>query len=137
MSLFARKSIEDIVAHSEEGEHQLRRALGPISLISLGVGSVIGAGLFSMTGPAAAANSGPAITISMLLAALACVFAGLCYSEFSCVIPVAGSAYTYAYASLGEWMAWIIGWDLILEYAVAGSTVCVSWSAYVVSFLHD
>jgi len=90
-----------------------------------------------MTGPAAAEHSGPAITISLLLASLACVFAGLCYSEFSGSIPVAGSAYTYAYASLGEWMAWIIGWDLILEYAVAASTVCVSWSAYVVSFLHD
>ncbi len=135
--LFARKSIASIVEHSGEGEHTLHRTLGPISLISLGIGSVIGAGLFSMTGPAAAANSGPAITISMILASLACVFAGLCYSEFSCAIPVAGSAYTYTYATLGEWMAWIIGWDLILEYAVAGSTVCVSWSAYVVSFLHD
>jgi len=135
--LFARKPIERIVEHSDEGEHKLRRVLGPVSLISLGIGSVIGAGLFSMTGPAAAEHAGPAITISMLLAALACLFAGLCYSEFSSAIPVAGSAYTYAYASLGEWLAWIIGWDLILEYAVAGAAVSVSWSGYVVSMLHD
>lgn len=135
--LFARKSIAEILSHSNEGEHKLNRALGPLGLISLGVGSVIGAGLFSLTGIAAAANSGPAVTIAMLVAAFGCLLAGLCYAEFAGSIPVAGSAYTYAYASLGEWIAWIIGWDLILEYAVAGAAVSISWSAYLVSLFHD
>src|SRR6185295_10644638 len=95
------------------------------SLVALGIGAIIGAGLFSLTGLAAAQNSGPAVTISMIIAALGCAFAGLCYSEFSCMIPVAGSAYTYAYATLGEWIAWIIGWDLVIEYAVGSATVSI------------
>jgi basic amino acid/polyamine antiporter, APA family len=137
VSLFATKSVEYIMAESEAGEHKLKRTLGPGSLVALGIGAIIGSGLFSLTGVAAALHAGPAIVISMLVAAIGCAFAGLCYSEFSCMIPVAGSAYTYAYTTLGEWLAWIIGWDLVLEYAVGASTVSISWSGYVVSLLHD
>ena len=136
MSLFATKSVSYIISESEGGQHHLRRTLGPGNLIALGIGAIIGAGLFSLTGVAAAQNAGPAVTISMIVAAIGCALAGLCYSEFSCMIPVAGSAYTYAYTTLGEWIAWIIGWDLVLEYAVGSSTVSISWSAYVVSLLH-
>ena len=125
------------MAESEAGEHKLKRTLGPTNLIALGIGAIIGAGLFSLTGVAAALNAGPAVALSMVIAAVGCAFAGLCYSEFSCMIPVAGSAYTYAYTTLGEWLAWIIGWDLVLEYAVGASTVSISWSGYVVSLLHD
>jgi len=102
MSLFATKSVSRILAESEDGGHRLKRTLGPLQLVALGIGAIIGAGLFSLTGVAAAQNSGPAVTISMVIAAVGCAFAGLCYSEFSCMIPVAGSAYTYAYATLGE-----------------------------------
>jgi APA family basic amino acid/polyamine antiporter len=137
MSLFATKPLERIMSESEGGEHQLKRTLGATSLIALGIGAIIGAGLFSLTGLAAAQNAGPAVVLSMVVAAIGCAFAGLCYSEFSCMIPVAGSAYTYAYATLGEWIAWIIGWDLVLEYAVGAATVSISWSAYVVSLLND
>jgi APA family basic amino acid/polyamine antiporter len=137
MSLFATKSLERILSESEGGEHKLRRTLGPGNLIALGIGAIIGAGLFSLTGLAASQNAGPAVALSMVVAAIGCAFAGLCYSEFSCLIPVAGSAYTYAYATLGEWLAWIIGWDLVLEYAVGASTVSISWSGYVYSLLHD
>lgn len=137
MNLFATKSVSDIMKESEGGEHKLKRTLGPVNLVALGIGAVIGAGLFSLTGVAAAQNAGPAIAISMVVAAIGCAFAGLCYSEFSCMIPVAGSAYTYAYTTLGEWLAWIIGWDLVLEYAVGAATVSISWSGYVVSLLHD
>jgi APA family basic amino acid/polyamine antiporter len=136
MSLFATKSVDKIIAESEGGTHHLRRTLGAGNLVALGIGAIIGAGLFSLTGIAAAQNSGPAVALSMVVAAIGCAFAGLCYSEFSCMIPVAGSAYTYAYTTLGEWIAWIIGWDLVLEYAVGSSTVSISWSAYVVSLLH-
>ena len=136
MSLFATKSVDRIMSESAGGEHHLRRTLGPTQLIALGIGAIIGAGLFSLTGVAAAQNSGPAVALSMVIAAIGCAFAGLCYSEFSCMIPVAGSAYTYAYTTLGEWIAWIIGWDLVLEYAVGSSTVSISWSGYVVSLLH-
>ena len=136
MGLFATKSVSRIMSESEDGAHQLKRTLGAGQLIALGIGAIIGAGLFSLTGLAAAQNSGPAVTISMIIAAVGCAFAGLCYSEFSCMIPVAGSAYTYAYATLGEWIAWIIGWDLVIEYAVGSATVSISWSAYVVSLLH-
>src|SRR5258708_27573134 len=125
------------MAESEAGEHKLNRTLGPGSLIALGIGAIIGSGLFSLTGVAAAKYAGPAIVLSMIVAGIGCAFAGLCYSEFSCMIPVAGSAYTYAYTTLGEWLAWIIGWDLVLEYAVGASTVSISWSAYLVSLLHD
>src|SRR5713226_8423566 len=137
VGLFATKSVEYIMAESEAGEHKLKRTLGPGSLVALGIGAIIGSGLFSLTGVAAALHAGPAIVISMVVAAIGCAFAGLCYSEFSCMIPVAGSAYTYAYTTLGEWLAWIIGWDLVLEYAVGASTVSISWSGYVVSLLHD
>jgi APA family basic amino acid/polyamine antiporter len=137
LSLFATKSVEYIMAESEAGEHKLKRTLGPGSLVALGIGAIIGAGLFSLTGVAAAQNSGPAVALSMVIAAIGCAFAGLCYSEFSCMIPVAGSAYTYAYTTLGEWLAWIIGWDLVIEYAIGAATVSISWSGYVVSLLHD
>jgi APA family basic amino acid/polyamine antiporter len=137
VSLFATKSVEYIMAESEAGEHKLRRTLGPGSLIALGIGAIIGSGLFSLTGVAAAKHAGPAIVISMLVAGIGCAFAGLCYSEFSSMIPVAGSAYTYAYTTLGEWLAWIIGWDLVMEYLIGAATVSISWSGYVVSLLHD
>jgi basic amino acid/polyamine antiporter, APA family len=115
----------------------LRRHLGPFGLIALGIGIIVGAGLFSLTGIAAGENAGPAVTLSFLVAALGCVFAGMCYSELATMIPRAGSAYTYAYATLGELVAWIIGWDLVLEYAVGASAVSVSWSKYLLSLLHD
>ena len=125
------------MAESESGEHTLKRTLGPGSLVALGIGAIIGAGLFSLTGIAASVNAGPAVVLSFVLAAVGCAFAGLCYSEFSTMIPIAGSAYTYAYATMGELMAWIIGWDLVLEYAVGAATVSVSWSRYVMSFFQD
>src|ERR1035437_761841 len=136
MSLFATKSVSYIISESESGQHHLKRTLGPGNLVALGIGAIIGAGLFSLTGVAAAQNAGPAVALSMIVAAIGCALAGLCYSEFSCMIPVAGSAYTYAYTTLGEWIAWIIGWDLVLEYAVGSSTVSISWSGYVVSLLY-
>lgn len=137
MNLFVKKPINAIIASSEGGEHQLKRTLGPLSLVSLGIGAIIGAGLFSLTGIAAAENAGPAVVLSFVVAAVGCAFAGMCYSELASMIPVAGSAYTYCYATMGEFFAWIIGWDLVLEYAVAAAVVAVSWSRYVGSFLHD
>ena len=126
-----------IAARKEpQGEAGLRRTLGTASVVSLGIGAVIGAGLFSLTGIAAAENAGPAVTLSFVLAAIGCAFAGLCYSELAGMIPSAGSAYSYAYAALGELAAWIIGWDLLLEYAVGAGAVAVSWSTYVQSLLH-
>jgi basic amino acid/polyamine antiporter, APA family len=119
----------------ETGSHTLKRTLGAGGLIALGIGAIIGAGLFSITGMAAANHAGPAITISFIVAALGCLFAGLCYAEFASMIPVAGSAYTYSYATMGEFVAWIIGWDLVLEYAVGAATVGISWSRYLVKFL--
>jgi APA family basic amino acid/polyamine antiporter len=136
MSLFLRKDISALQA--EVGSDQsLKRALGPINLVALGIGAIIGAGIFVLTGQAAANYAGPAIVYSFILAGTACALAGLCYAEFSAMIPIAGSAYTYGYATLGEFVAWIIGWDLILEYLFAASTVAVGWSGYVVSFLKD
>jgi APA family basic amino acid/polyamine antiporter len=135
MDLLARKSMAQLHAEADAGT--LRRALGPLNLTTLGVGAIIGAGIFVLTGQAAAQYAGPAIVISFILAGLACAFAGLCYAEFASMIPVAGSAYTYAYATLGELLAWIIGWDLILEYALGAATVAVGWSGYVVSFFKD
>jgi basic amino acid/polyamine antiporter, APA family len=136
MSLFARKDINALQA--EVGADQsLKRALGPVNLVALGIGAIIGAGIFVLTGQAAANYAGPAIVYSFILAGTACALAGLCYAEFSAMIPIAGSAYTYGYATLGELLAWIIGWDLILEYLFAASTVAVGWSGYVVSFLKD
>ncbi len=135
MSIFAVKPLELILADAEHAS--LKRSLTASQLVSLGIGAIIGAGLFSLTGLAAAQNAGPAVVISFVLAAVGCAFAGLCYSEFATMIPIAGSAYTYSYATMGELMAWIIGWDLVLEYAVGAATVAVSWSGYVVSFLKD
>ncbi|MBF2063669.1 MAG: amino acid permease [Calothrix sp. C42_A2020_038] len=134
----AKKSIESLRQEvSESGSLSLERSLGLVTLISLGVGAIIGAGIFVITGQVAANHAGPAIVVSFLLAALGCVLVGLCYAEFASLIPVAGSAYTYAYATLGELFAWMIGWDLILEYLFSASTVAVGWSGYVISFLKD
>jgi APA family basic amino acid/polyamine antiporter len=136
--LLAKKPLSVILGEaSETGEHSLRRALGPTNLISLGIGAIIGTGIFVLTGAAAAQYAGPAIVLSFVVAAVACVFAGLCYAEFAAMIPVAGSAYTYGYATLGEIFAWVIGWDLILEYAFGAATVASGWSGYVLSFLQD
>jgi basic amino acid/polyamine antiporter, APA family len=138
MNLFARKNIDELQADAfAEGEHSMKRALGPWNLISLGIGAIIGTGIFVLTGSAAAQYAGPAIVYSFILAGLGCVFAGLCYAEFASMIPIAGSAYTYGYATLGELVAWIIGWDLILEYLFGAATVAVGWSGYVNSFLRD
>lgn len=136
MNLFRRKSVADLQAEAV-ADHSLKRALGPINLTLLGIGAVVGAGIFVLTGQAAAKYAGPGIVFSFIFAGLACAFAGLCYAEFSAMIPISGSAYTYSYATLGEFIAWIIGWDLILEYLFAASAVAVGWSGYVVSFLRD
>jgi APA family basic amino acid/polyamine antiporter len=135
MAFFTRKRISDLQA--EAGSGTLRRSLGPVHLVTLGIGSVIGTGIFVLTGTAASLHAGPGLVISMIIAAVACAFAGLCYAELASMIPVAGSAYTYAYATAGELFAWIIGWDLILEYALSSATVAVGWSGYFVSFLND
>lgn len=131
-----KKSIPALVAEAKEiGEGTLKRTLTSYHLVALGVGAIIGAGLFSLTGIVAAENAGPAVTLSFVLAACVCGLAGLCYAEFASMIPVAGSAYTYSYATMGEWVAWIIGWDLVLEYALGAATVAVSWSQYLSQFL--
>ena len=136
MNLFARRRVADLQAEALT-DQRLKRVLGPVNLTSLGIGAIIGAGIFVLTGQAAAKYAGPAIVYSFILAGLVCAFAGLCYAEFASMIPISGSAYTYGYATLGEFVAWIIGWDLILEYLFAASTVAVGWSGYVVSFLKD
>ena len=134
--IFIRKPIDQILNEScQETEHSLKRALGPTNLVALGIGAIIGAGIFVLTGSAAAQYAGPAIVLSFILAGVGCVFAGLCYAEFASLIPIAGSAYTYGYATLGEIFAWIIGWDLILEYAFGAATVAAGWSANVAQFL--
>ena len=137
MSLWKRKPLDLLLDEASESEKGLKKTLSATGLIALGVGAIIGAGLFSITGLAAATNAGPAITISFLVAALGCIFAGLCYAEFSSMIPVAGSAYTYSFATMGEFLAWIIGWDLVLEYAVGAATVSISWSRYLGKFLES
>lgn len=135
MSLFVRKPMNALLNEAQEtGTHTLKRTLGAGGLVALGIGAIIGAGLFSITGMASANHAGPAITISFVVAAFGCLFAGLCYAEFASMIPVAGSAYTYSYATMGEFIAWIIGWDLVLEYAVGAATVGISWSRYLVKF---
>lgn len=134
-NLWIKKSISSLQIESSEEQGGLKRTLSARSLVALGIGAIIGAGLFSITGGAAGNNAGPAVTISFIIAAVACGFAGLCYAEFSSMIPVAGSAYTYSYATMGEFIAWIIGWDLVLEYAVGAATVSISWSRYLVKFL--
>ncbi len=134
--LFATKPISNILAEAEgAGEHTLKRALGPVNLITLGIGAIIGAGIFVLTGTAAAQFAGPAIVISYMIAGAGCVFAGLCYAEFASMLPIAGSAYTYGYATMGELVAWIIGWALVLEYAFGAATVAVGWSGFVSSLL--
>src|SRR3954464_8807538 len=130
-NLFARKPLEKLMAEAAEvGEHSLKRSLGPVNLIALGIGGIIGAGLFVLTAAAIADRAGPSVVIAFIVAGIGCAFAGLCYAEFASMIPVAGSAYTYSYATMGELVAWIIGWDLVLEYAVAAATVAIAWSEY-------
>jgi basic amino acid/polyamine antiporter, APA family len=145
-NLWARKSIATLETEAEERDVQaltthdgvpLKRTLSAVNLVALGIGAIVGAGIFVLTGHAAAANAGPAITLSFALGAVACAFAGLCYAEMASTVPVAGSAYTYAYATMGEFIAWIIGWDLILEYALGATTVAIGWSGYAVSALRD
>ena len=145
-NIWVRKPLSVLLAEAEEPEVQaltthdgvpLKRTLSALNLVALGIGAIIGAGIFVLTGNAAAAHAGPAITLSFVLGAFACAFAGLCYAEMASTVPIAGSAYTYAYATLGEFIAWIIGWDLILEYALGAVTVAVGWSGYVVSFLKN
>ncbi len=131
MGLFTKKPISQLIAHSSEGANDLKRTLGAGNLIALGIGAIIGAGLFVRTAAAAANNAGPSVTIGFIVAAVGCAFAGLCYAEFASMIPVAGSAYTYSYATMGELIAWIIGWDLVLEYAVGAATVGIAWSEYL------
>jgi APA family basic amino acid/polyamine antiporter len=144
--ILARKSIAALEAEAGDPEAQtltahdgvpLKRSLSALNLVSLGIGAIIGAGIFVLTGHAAAANAGPAITLSFVLGGIVCTFAGLCYAEMASTVPIAGSAYTYAYATMGELVAWIIGWDLILEYALGSATVAIGWSGYAVSFLKD
>ena len=136
MNLWATKSVTALRAEAEAvNERSLKRTLGPINLIALGIGAIIGAGIFVLTGLAAALHAGPGVTISFIVAATACGLAGLCYAEMASTVPVAGSAYTYSYATMGEFAAWIIGWDLVLEYAMGAATVGVGWSGYLVSFL--
>src|SRR5437868_899412 len=132
--LFKTKPLK-LLLEEMEGENRLRRALGPVQLTSLGIGAVIGAGIFVATGAAAHNVAGPSLMLSYVVAGVTCVFAALCYAEFASMVPVAGSAYTYAYATLGELFAWIIGWDLVLEYAVGAATVANGWSGYFQSVI--
>ena len=135
MGLFSKKTFADLQAEADRGA--LKRSLGPWHLMALGIGSIIGTGIFVLTGTAASQNAGPSLVLSMIISAVGCAFSGLCYAEFAAMVPVAGSAYTYAYATMGELLAWIIGWDLILEYALSTSTVAVGWSGYFVSLARD
>src|SRR5687768_13830594 len=138
MSLFATKPISKIIAEAEEtGEHTLKKALSALDLTMLGVGAIIGTGIFVLTGQAAGKHAGPAVVISMIVAGVVSALAALCYSEFASSVPISGSAYTYSYATLGEFIAWIIGWDLILEYAFGAATVAVGWSGNMISLLAD
>src|SRR5512146_1168891 len=134
-SLFVTKPVEQLIAETQTGERSLRRVLGPVDLIALGIGATIGAGIFATIGTAAAGDAtrpgaGPALILSFVVTGIACGFAALCYAEFAAMIPISGSAYTYAYATLGELIAWIIGWDLIIEYAVGNVAVAISWANY-------
>ena len=133
-TLFVRKPLS-LLLEEMAGENRLRRVLGPIQLSALGVGAIVGTGIFVLTGEAAHDRTGPALMLSFVVAGFACVFAALCYAEFASMVPVAGSAYTYAYATLGELFAWIIGWDLVLEYAIGSSTVAHGWSAHFQEFI--
>src|SRR6201995_3735299 len=134
--LLATKPLSILTKEANEvGEHTLKRSLGPVNLITLGIGAIIAAGIFVLTGQAAALQAWPAVALSFVCAGITCAFAGLCYSEFASIIPIAGSAYTYGYATLGELVAWIIGWDLVLEYAFGAATVASGWAGYFVSLL--
>src|SRR6201987_4875893 len=138
--LFRRKSMDQLDADLEEPEHRLKKALGPIDVTALGIGAIIGAGIFATIGTAAAGEpsrpgAGPALMLSFVLTAVVCAFSALCYAEFASMVPVAGSAYTYSYATLGELVAWIIGWDLLLEYAIGNTAVAISWAGYADAFL--
>ena len=137
MSLWRTKSLEFLEAEANSGSQKLERTLGPVNLILLGIGAIIGAGLFSLTGIAAAENAGPAVILSFILASIGCAFAGLCFSELAAMIPIAGGAYSYTYATMGEFIAWLIGWVLILEYAAGAAVVSISWSAYIISLLQS
>src|SRR5215216_5614206 len=131
-NLFARKPLNRLMTEAAEvGEHTLKRSLGPMALVALGIGAIIGAGLFVRTAAAIADRAGPSVVLAFIVAGVGCAFAGLCYAEFASMIPVAGSAYTYSYATMGEFVAWIIGWDLVLEYAVGAATVAIAWSEYL------
>src|SRR5579863_3837921 len=133
--LFSRvKPLERVLAESGDQTHGLKRSLGPGSLIAMGIGAIIGTGIFVLTGVAAATRAGPSLTLSFVVAGITSAFAALCYSEVASRIPISGSAYTFAYASLGELIAWIIGWDLVLEYALGAATVSIGWSGYFVTF---
>src|SRR5690349_1275035 len=135
MRLNIRKPLESLLAQAGDSEKGLKRTLGPANLIALGIGAIIGAGLFVRTAAAAGDAAGPAVIISYIVAGVGCAFAGLCYAEFAAMIPISGSAYAYAYVTMGEFMAWVIGWALILEYALAGATVSIAWSQYLNSLL--
>ena len=137
MKLFQTKPVATLIAESVSGEHLMKRQLGPLHLISLGIGAVVGAGIFVLAGTAAAKYAGPAIVLSFVISGFGCLLAGLCYAEFATMIPVAGSAYTYTYATMGEFLAWVIGWDLILEYLFSGAAVAVSWSASIQALLQE
>src|SRR3954470_17263764 len=130
-NLWKRKSLESLVGETDEDGHALKKTLGSWNLVALGIGAIIGAGLLVRPAIAAADHAGPSVTLGFVLAAVGCAFAGLCYAEFASMIPIAGSAYTYSYATLGELIAWIIGWDLVLEYAVGAATVGIAWSEYL------
>ncbi len=135
--LFAKKSIKSLIDEASDTKHGLKKSLGPVQLTAMGIGGIIGAGIFVLTGQAAAEYAGPGITLSFIFAAMICVFAALCYAEFASLIPISGSAYSYAYATMGEFAAWTIGWCLTLEYLFSASTVAVGWSGYLVSLLND
>src|SRR5882757_2092452 len=135
MSLFRKKSLDALMSQAGDSEKGLKRTLGAGSLIALGIGAIIGAGLFVRTAAAAGEHAGSAVTLSFIVAAVGCAFAGLCYAEFASMIPVAGSAYTYAYVTMGEFVAWIIGWALVLEYALGAATVSIAWSEYLNNLL--
>ncbi|HET7039879.1 MAG TPA: amino acid permease, partial [Gemmatimonadales bacterium] len=136
MNLWATKSVTVLRAEAEaSGEKSLKRHLTALNLTTLGIGAIIGAGIFVLTGQAAALHAGPAVPLSFILTGIACAFAGLCYAEMASAVPVAGSTYTYAYATMGEFIAWIIGWDLVLEYAMGAATVGVGWSGHFISLL--
>ncbi|MBU3677260.1 MAG: amino acid permease, partial [Chitinophagaceae bacterium] len=135
MSLFLKKPMSHLLREADDNEKGMKRTLGLSALIALGIGAIIGAGLFVRTAAAAAEHAGPSVTFGFIIAALGCAFAGLCYAELSSSIPIAGSAYTYTYATMGEFIAWIIGWDLVLEYAVGAATVGIAWSEYLNNLL--